>query len=801
MQQAAPTTEYETRLEQFSNCFKDEKDLRLALIALLERLPNTSRVRHLHGTSERGKDIVFTTSGAFGTTEVVACVVKNAAITGGVQADTGARTVYIQAEQCLDTPFLESDGKEKNVNRVFVITPFECTQIAIDSIKGKLARPEAAIKFLYGRELFELFNEHYPEYLVFRSGLFGSYITDLERGVSKDTAVANLLMKFGISGDLHQASRIYVQPTLQIRIAKQFLLAEWPNPGSLLQPILESDVQSLASRVVVLSRFLKLLVSKNEAGEVQHVLEGLTSSMKTAWKTAFEEHRRQHDLLGLSESSERKRTRLSVPAMLQLDEKFQRRSVEMRKTYEAFLERLARANELAESKPETLEAFLAHPYRHDYSYVRGIAAQMPSIFDDSILFVSIISTTSQASIISGEDLLLTAPAGFGKSSFCRWNVLNDLKALKDGISDVVPVLIPLHQLRMDLTSDATGLFETYGTLGELWATRRSTDGNKVLRRFRLYLDGLDEVPDVDRQQQLSGLVHQLKRDDPLTQLVFTGRDYVAGSHLGTLSRLHVAEMDDQQVEQLVRQWFEGRQEQEALFKKQIAHLPSMAPIMHVPLLATLILSVHESTSTLPESKVKLYEMFISLMAGGWDAAKRVHRDSGFGPQPKVTVLQHLAGRLQIGERRKASVSDFRNAVRAQLPALENQSEVLLEEVVQDGLLTAIGDGYEFSHHSFQEYLAAKDLCGPNSKRASEAISRYLRGNGWWSEVLFFYVALSGQPKPMEMFVRAESLRCARSYFEPQMLKRAQLLLTQLQSAFPGAQVDFRFPQWPRTSQN
>ena len=801
MEQAAGTTEYETRLEQFSNCFKGEKDLRLALIALLERLPNTSRVRHLHGTSERGKDIVFTIGGAFGTTETVACVVKNAPITGGVQADTGARTVYIQAEQCLDTPFLGSNGKEESVNRVFVITPFECTQIAIDSIKGKLAKPDAAIKFLYGRELYELFNNYYPEYLVFRSGPFGSYITDLEIGVSKDTAVANLLMKFGISGDPHQTSRIYVQPTLQIRIAKQFLLTEWPDPGSLAQPVLESDVQSFASRVVMFGRLLKLLVNKETAEEVRRGMDELASSVKAAWKTAFEDYRRQHDLLGVSESSERKRTRLPVPAMSQLAERFQRRSIEMRKTFESFLERLARANQLTESKPGTLEEFLAHPYRHDYSYIRGIAAQMPSIFDDSILFVSVVSTTSQASIASGEDLLLTAPAGFGKSSFCRWNVLNDLKALKDGASDVVPVMIPLHQLDGDLTSDATGLFETYGTLGELWATRRSPDGNKVLRRFRLYLDGLDEVPDVDRQQKLSGLAQQLKREDPLTQLIFTGRDYVAGSHLGTLSRLHVAEMDDQQVQDLVRQWFDGRQEQGALFKKQIAHLPSMTPIMHVPLLATLILSVHESTGTLPESKIKLYEMFISLMAGGWDAAKRVHRDSNFGPQPKITVLQHLAGRLHIGERREASVSDFCNAVRAQLPALEDQCEDLLEEVVQDGLLAAIGKGYEFSHQSFQEYLAARDLCEPTGRRASEAIGRYLRGNAWWNEVLFFYVALSGQPKVMESFVRAESIRCARAYFEPQMLKRAQALLTQLQSAFPGAQVDFKFPQWPKAAQN
>jgi hypothetical protein len=189
------------------------------------------------------------------------------------------------------------------------------------------------------------------------------------------------------------------------------------------------------------------------------------------------------------------------------------------------------------------------------------------------------------------------------------------------------------------------------------------------------------------------------------------------------------------------------------------------------------------------------------MAGGWDAAKRVHRDSAFGSQPKITVLQHLAGRLHLGERREATSSDFRNALRTQLPALEGQCDALLEEIVQDGLLTATGKGFEFCHHSFQEYLAARDLIEPKGRRAAEAIVRYLRGNPWWNEVLFFYVALSGQPKLMESFIREESIRSARAYFEPQMLKRAQMLLTQLQRAFPGAQVDFSFPQWPKVARS
>src|SRR5260370_16205572 len=92
----AKSSNAETKLEQFSSCFKTEADLRLALIALLEKLPNTRGVRHTHGTGEKGKDIVFISGGAFGTEELVACVVKNSPITGSAHSDDGARTVFHQ---------------------------------------------------------------------------------------------------------------------------------------------------------------------------------------------------------------------------------------------------------------------------------------------------------------------------------------------------------------------------------------------------------------------------------------------------------------------------------------------------------------------------------------------------------------------------------------------------------------------------------------------------------------------------------------------------------------------------------
>jgi predicted NACHT family NTPase len=67
-------------------------------------------------------------------------------------------------------------------------------------------------------------------------------------------------------------------------------------------------------------------------------------------------------------------------------------------------------------------------------------------------------------------------------------------------------------------------------------------------------------------------------------------------------------------------------------------------------------------------------------------------------------------------------------------------EVLQEELVIDGLLTKSGDVLQFSHHSFQEFLAANDFIGsPEPTRVNRALEAYLRGDDWWGQVLEFYL--------------------------------------------------------------
>lgn len=159
-----------TKLERFAKLFPDEAALRLALIGLLERMPNTSNIHHTHGSNELGKDIVFDIISAFAQKSTIACVAKNTKITGSVASNDGARTVYLQAEQCFDSSYLDISGIKKNISEVFVISPFDCTTSTISSICGKLPANSGRIKFLCGTGLMHLFETYNPEFFDFSIG-------------------------------------------------------------------------------------------------------------------------------------------------------------------------------------------------------------------------------------------------------------------------------------------------------------------------------------------------------------------------------------------------------------------------------------------------------------------------------------------------------------------------------------------------------------------------------------------------------------------------------------------------------
>jgi hypothetical protein len=374
---------------------------------------------------------------------------------------------------------------------------------------------------------------------------------------------------------------------------------------------------------------------------------------------------------------------------------------------------------------------------------------------------------------------VTAPAGHGKTSFCKWNTLNDIQRLIDKTGSVSPIYVPLHRLSTtELSSCEDAFFRGPGAM-ELVSLAQ-----KRSQPVRLYLDGLDEVSTLERQEKLMLLASEIPNKYPFVQIVLTGRDYLSGVWLRWLSRLQLAELDDKQVRALVENWLDRDKALLADFYEQLAKTPTLKPLMRVPLLGTLIIAVFKRMKSLPENKLKLYGAFTDLMCGGWDLAKNVRRDTKFGSNTKLSVLTRLAGQLHINGRRDAQIAHIKNAVDQTAPALNAKWNELLNEILEDGLLIRAASGtFVFSHLSFQEYLAATELTDPQGSRSLQALKDFLRGDDRGREVMTFYLSLIKRPDETEAWIKKTSEQLAERGAD--IDERYEFLMQQLTAAWPG----------------
>jgi hypothetical protein len=339
-------------------------------------------------------------------------------------------------------------------------------------------------------------------------------------------------------------------------------------------------------------------------------------------------------------------------------------------------------------------------------------------------------------------VLITAPAGYGKTSFCKWNALNDAERYASGESDVIPVYIPLHRFAQSVPTSFNEAFLSDPHLASLIEHSRSERDKDV--RIRVYLDGLDEIPR-EKQTSVLLLLRRGIRRAKRMQVLLTARDHVTGECLAWLPRINIERLDSQRIKVLVSQLLnhdEGRIQE---FFHQLDAVPSLQHLMSVPLLATLVVALFAGMTKLPEGRIELYRIFIDLLCGGWDLAKGLQRDSAYLSSDKQRVLTRLASRLQHSRAREASASMLREVIKETAMAHLGTWEGFVGDMIQDGLLVREAGAYIFSHLSFQEYLCARDLADPGTPDPHQVLRAYMRGDESWHEVVTFYLAMSHKP--------------------------------------------------------
>ncbi len=299
----------------------------------------------------------------------------------------------------------------------------------------------------------------------------------------------------------------------------------------------------------------------------------------------------------------------------------------------------------------------------------------------------------------------------------------------------------------------------------------------------LLLDGLDEVADERERVLVRRAVENLANGAPQARCVVTSRTRAYGGEAVLPEEFrvcHVRPLDETHVETLVSYWCravyadpaERAREQEELLRA-IRNLEALRTqkgepsLVDTPLMVTIVAIVHYNRRRLPDQRVELYDECVKvLLSEAHHPPSEVQfalADWGGTLAEKRNLLSYLAFEMhRSGQDRGRVIAEGR--LRATLrPRFERrypgQAGERLDEFVRamrerGSLLDERGGRYQFTHLSFQEFLAARHLA--ESVREVDKIVAFLADgervtDSWWREPILLtagYLAVSSDEQAM-----------------------------------------------------
>jgi hypothetical protein len=750
--------------------FSSEALLQQAVAGLFQRVPDVSDVQILQGPTEDGKDVVFVSTGPLGERMPCACVIKNTRIDGSVAKSSGARTVLFQAQQCLDSPYVDKAGNQIRVERVYVVTPYQITKPAIDSIVGALAHQSRQVNFYDGPKLFALFERWWPDFFADEATAIERYLQKTADELMASTEIPYLDRLYDFQApDQH----VYVH----LGVRREFFICSFdPTLVRYLPPadifrtnlwfrkddrVIESrynEVRRLAvyldewgfwngAPISSLSSFLpdaaEIVRQFPEAWHRAAVpISPRAQITRTAPKLATNAQLRfaNVDARALSALACRVEDQLKATTQ-RLQELFERtqRAISLIKDSSPDSE-LNNYPFAGQTPPAQLDVCLRHAPRGFVQLEEAVALALPQDFLDRF----------------NGSLLVVGPAGSGKTSFCRWNALRDARRRSNDRGLTLPVYIALH--RIDVKS-IRGVSELLGVATRGAALVDYGDLERGSDRVRLYLDGLDEVSQDGDKQHIMEVIRRTVANGNKYQAIVTARDYIAFPWLDWLPRVQLAELTRKQLIEVARQWL-GSEKRIEDFEAQLARVPGLEEVSRNPLLGTLTVLVFRQTGALPDSRGRMYRMFVELLCGGWDLAKGILRKSLFSRDAKSRILTELAVLAHRRRQRAFEPSLLREAARAVFGPLEDSEvEKLESELRSDGIICHEGNQLKFMHLSFQEYFYATDVLGqPQLGELRRTLRAFSRGDDWWRDVLRFYIGMTRDPESFASWVSRNRYR-------------------------------------------
>jgi hypothetical protein len=353
-------------------------------------------------------------------------------------------------------------------------------------------------------------------------------------------------------------------------------------------------------------------------------------------------------------------------------------------------------------------------------------------------------------------VLLGGP-GSGKSAMLG-NRLSIWASLGEG---PVPLLIELRRFVQD---PVTGIdlieYLVRGSSCIYQFDRDVLDWQLTNQAGMLLLDGLDEILDRGRRDEVIQQVVRLKNRFPRVSIILTSR--IIGYRRGELRSLGFRELtiqpfDNGQKQLFVERWHARMPAAtaEELKHRLVAAMKedSVNDLANSPMLLTLLAKLN-GRNALPRTRTLLLSRAADLLLHEWDGFKSISQPTGlrsglFNHRDKNVIMQRLAVKIQEGRSRKGSDSaaanlideaEIRDTVLAYINGLglhtsaECASAIIQYAQERNGILNYLGsDSYAFVHRMFLEFFVAQALSETTTSQLLADPTRTREGTGILSE--------------------------------------------------------------------
>lgn len=318
-------------------------------------------------------------------------------------------------------------------------------------------------------------------------------------------------------------------------------------------------------------------------------------------------------------------------------------------------------------------------------------------------------------------LMMLGKPGAGKTTLLRYTAL---KCSQGNIfSNLVPIFVTLRQYagaesQPRLLDYISQDFCAYNIGDEANVKQILQQGRAIL-----FLDGLDEV----RENDLYRVLEDLRS---FSEQFYTNR-FVITSRLGSqeyvfekFTEVEVANFQPLQISQFAQRWFLNNSRHIDLFLRKVEENRPIQELATNPLLLTLLCLVFDEFGDFPTNRSELYREGLDVLLKKWDAKRNIERHQiykNLSMQRKEDLLAQVAcTTFYQGDYffRQVDLESYiteyiRNLPRANTDedALQLDSAAIIKAIEsQHGLFVERAKGiYSFSHLTFHEYLAAREL--------------------------------------------------------------------------------------------